>query len=88
MTTINLPATLTASYDPDPSEDSWSGGAGTVRIKFGGWTVMEIHIEENGDRFESSSYYLGLDRDANEELNRFVAEWLSKIFQNALAGRS
>lgn len=79
---IKLPATLTASYEvKTASYQCFDNGTGVVSIEFGGFTVIEIEIEKDGYRFESAYYSDGED---NSELSEFVAEWLKKIFTNAL----
>lgn len=84
---IELPPTITARYEPDTWTEEYydTNGTGTVYIEFGGWPVMEIRIDKDGERFENSnSYYQSAER-ANEELSEFVAKWLKKVFENALS---
>ena len=83
---IPLPTTLTARYDSDTWTEAFyeTNGSGTVTIQFGGHDVLKIRIEEGGSRFEADLYRRYTD-DANENLSEFVAEWLAKIFGNALA---
>lgn len=85
---IELPATLTARYDPDTWTEAYydTNGSGTVSIQFGGFDVLEIRIEKDGERFEDSNTYYRSKDSANDALSEFVAEWLKKIFQNALIG--
>lgn len=86
LVNINLPPTLTAQYDAITHgwDDYENYGTGIVSIQFGGCDVLEIRVEKNGERFENNGSHYGSDNTAEENLSEFVAEWLQKIFQNAL----
>lgn len=86
---INLPATITAEFQRYSSYDTWykypdyPDAVGFVTIYFGGSAITSIEVrgKQAFRLFEEE----GLPSDQQEELNEFVASWLTKIFQGALA---
>jgi hypothetical protein len=75
---IELPATLTADYEPTIAEEYPFERAGVVVIKFGRGVVVKIPVtEEQHDRLDVEGFYSAHTERATA-LEELVAGWLKE----------
>lgn len=78
MMHIELPATLTADYEPTMAEEYPFERPGVVVIKFGRIAVIKIPVtEEQHDRLDVEGFY-GAHESRATALEELVAGWLKE----------